>query len=317
MNINTPYINDAEMRNIIWDSMKGELEYTLMNDFLSKYSFQKDLYALKGLLAALLKVELEEITDIMILNPIEPGEQITDKDCILDIKLEMNHSTIINVEFQATFQDFWTERSIVYLSRNINQLKEGESYRNLKPCVHIGILDRDLFRPDDSRYTGEFHSEYRILNTKTYSEYSSKFSIIVLSLKNIENASASDREGENSVYYWGKLFKAKSWEELKMLAKDNDRMESFVGTIKKLTADEEVAEACERRRRYLNDIATYEDEIKSMESEIAEKSQELENKNQELENKNRELENKDRELDAKNQEINRLKEMLEDIKRNQ
>ena len=331
MDINTPYIKDEKVRDVMWKSMKGELKYTLMNDFLSKYSFQKDLYALKGLLAALLKIDLDEITDILIMNPIEPGEQITDKDCILDIKLEMNHSTVINIEFQATFQDFWTERSIVYLSRNINQLKEGESYKNLKPCIHIGILDRELFKPDDSRYTGEFYSEYRILNTKTYSEYSSKFSIIVLSLKNIENASDSDKEGANSIYHWGKIFRARSWEELKMLAKDNDRMESFVGTIKQLTAEEEVAEACERRRRYLNDIATYEDEIKSKElelkakyqeleardQELATKDQELEAKDQELEAKDQELATKDQELATKDQEIANLKKMLEDMKKGQ
>lgn len=302
MDINKPYIQDDVIKSKLFNSMQGRLEYTLMNDFLSKYTLQKDLFALKGLLAALLRVELDAITDIEILNPVEPGEQVTDKDCILDIKLEMNHNTVINIEFQATFQDFWTDRSLVYISRNINQLKEGESYRNLKPCIHIGVLSKDLFKESDDRYTGEYYSQYKILNTKTYSEYSSKLTIIVLSLKNIDNATDEDKNGDNSLYYWGKLFSAKSWEELKMLAKDNDRIESFVGTVRQLTAEEKVTQACESRRRYLNDIATYEDEIKSQ-SEV-------------LDNQKAMIESQEAKIESQEAEIVRLKKLLEVAKRN-
>ena len=83
--LDKPYIDDQKLREILETSMHGELKYTLMNDFLAKYSLQKDLYALKGLLAALLHLELNAIYQIEILNPIIPGEHIQDKDCILDI----------------------------------------------------------------------------------------------------------------------------------------------------------------------------------------------------------------------------------------
>ena len=48
-----------------------------------------------------------------------------------------------------------------------------------------------------------------------------------------------------------------------MIAQDNPMMHSFVGTVMQLTAEEKVAQACEMRRRYSNEIATYEEKISS------------------------------------------------------
>ena len=263
MNISNPYITDSKQLELLNASHRGQLDYTLLNDFLSKYSFQKDLYALRGLLAALLEIDIENITDITILNPIEPGNDITEKECILDIKLELNHSSIINIEIQSRYQDFWPERSITYLCRNFNHLKPGQGYISIRPCVQIGILANDLFKPDDPRYTQDFYSVYRLLNVNNHREYSSKFEIRVLSLNQLEHASLEEKRNPNSLYNWARLFRASTWEELKMIAQDNPMMHSFVGTVMQLTAEEKVAQACEMRRRYSNEIATYEEKISS------------------------------------------------------
>ena len=53
-NIDTPYITDPALRKQLEESVTGKTKYTLMNDFLAKYGLQKDLFALKGLLTALL-----------------------------------------------------------------------------------------------------------------------------------------------------------------------------------------------------------------------------------------------------------------------
>ena len=319
MSINTPYINDPATMRVLEQSMTGRLKYSLMNDFLSKYSLQNDLYALKGLLAALLRVHLDEITDIEILNPIEPADFVSDKNCVLDIKLILNNDKIINIEIQTVYQEFWPERSITYLCRNFDHLKAGESYDKIKPCVQIGILDKPLFHEDDERYTGEFYSEYEMLNVKTHTKYSSKFSIRVLSLSCLEAALDEDKTDSNSLYYWAKLFKADSWEELRMIAEENPRMESFVGTVRKLSAEEKVAQACEARRRYLQDVATYDSQIQALKDkvedaklELYEKNQELDEKNQELDEKNQELDEKNQELDEKNQELDEKNQELDE-----
>lgn len=268
MGIDNPYITDTAQIELLHSTHTGQLDYTLLNDFLSKYSFQKDLYALRGLLAALLSIGIEAITDITILNPIEPGEKITEKECILDIKLELNHSSIINIEIQARYQEFWPERSLTYLCRNFNQLKQSQGYTQIKPCIQIGILNNDLFQANDPRHTDDFLSVYRLLNVSNHKEYSSKFEIRVLSLNQLENATQEEKDDPNGLYRWARLFKASTWEELKMIAQDNPMIGSFVGTVMQLTAEEKVAQACEMRRRYFNDIATYEELIAEKEGAL-------------------------------------------------
>lgn len=321
-NIEKPYITDEAQLTLLKASHKGRLKYTLLNDFLSKYSFQKDLFALRGLLAALLHIKVEEITDITILNPIEPGNDISEKECVLDIKLELNHTTIINIEIQARYQDFWPERSIIYLCRNFDHLHSGESYNLIKPCIQIGILNRSLFKPEDPRYTDDFYSEYRLLNTINHKEYSSKFEIRVLSLNQLENASTEEKNDPNGLYHWARIFKASTWEELEMIAKDNPMMTSFIGTVMQLTAEEKVNEACERRRRYANDIATYEEEIdtakaklKDLDAKIAVIDAELAGKDAEIADKDAEIADRNAKLADKDAEIAMLKAELESLKK--
>ena len=300
--------NEEIYSDLLEPAMTGPLKYTLMNDFLAKYSLQNDLYALGGLLGALLHIDPESITAIQILNPVEPGSVITDKNCVLDIKLELNGMEIINIEIQTRRQDFWPERSLTYLCRNFDHLKEGESYLNIKPCIQIGILDNDLFKKEDPRYTDEFFVEYKLLSTSKHTAYTGKFQIKVLLLNHLNTADEREKSTPNGLYFWAKLFKAQSWEDLKMIAKDNPRMESFVGTVRKLTAEEKVALACEARRRYSNEIATYEGSIKD-----------LEKREQEALNRLEEAQNREKEANSRAEEANSRAEetllRLEEVKR--
>ena len=56
-----------------------------------------------------------------------------------------------------------------------------------------------------------------------------------------------------------------------MVAEKNERMQSFVGTVRQLSAEERVAQVCEARRKYLSDMATLkeclEDVTKQLEEE--------------------------------------------------
>ena len=107
---------------------------------------QRNEIALRGLLCAMLSMEPEAITEIVITNPIRDGEQVDDKNVILDIQVEVNHTQIIDLEMQVVNLGNWPERSLTYLCRMFDQLKSGEDYRNVKKTLHIGILD---FTPKD------------------------------------------------------------------------------------------------------------------------------------------------------------------------
>ncbi len=58
------------------------------------------------------------------------------------------------------------------------------------------------------------------------------------------------------LYYWAKLFKATTWEEIKMLASQNPDMEDTIVTMKELSADDKIRLQCLAREHYEWDMAS-------------------------------------------------------------
>ena len=227
----------------------GKLRYKLTNDYMFRAVFQKNENALKGLLSALLGIPKNEIKEVTILNPIILGETIDDKTCILDLHLRLNNNELINIEMQVEDLGNWPERSITYLGRSFDQTKSGGNYSDIHTTIHIGILDFNL-----SHLTPEFYSEFKLMNAKNHEIYSDKFVLRVLNLKSLEDDSIEKKPAD--LYYWAKLFKATTWEELKMLAKNNSDIEDTVVTLHELSDDEKIKLQCEARERYEWDMAS-------------------------------------------------------------
>ncbi len=89
---------------------------------------------------------------------------------------------------------------------------------------HIGFLDFTLF-PDYP----EFYATYQMLNVKNHHLYSSKFSLSVIDLN--QTNLATDEDKAYGIDYWARLFKVKTWEELKMLAKYNEYLEAATNSL--------------------------------------------------------------------------------------
>ena len=123
----------------------GKLQYTLTNDYLFHIVFQKNKKILRGLVRSLLHLDDDEISSIVLENPITPGEKVNDKTIILDLFITLNNNRKINIEMQVLNGNDWPERSLTYLCRSFDNLEEGQSYTDVIPSMHIGILDFTLF----------------------------------------------------------------------------------------------------------------------------------------------------------------------------
>ena len=212
------------------ETLTGQLPYTLTNDFFFKAFLQKNETALRGLLSALLSIKLDEISSVTITNPIQEGETVDDKNIILDIKLLLNDTHVINLEMQVANLGNWPERSLTYLCRMFDQLKSGEDYIKVKKTIHVSIMD---FTPND--FPKVLYSEYFLYNLKTGHKYSDKFAIYMLQLNQLGNP--KDERDIPEIYYWAQLFKAKTWEEIQMLAEKNECIKQSIVTLQALTAD--------------------------------------------------------------------------------
>ncbi|MBD5541676.1 MAG: Rpn family recombination-promoting nuclease/putative transposase [Lachnospiraceae bacterium] len=268
----------SNFKTLDFHSATGKLEYTLTNDFLFKSLLQKNEKVLKALVASLMHLKMEEISSIEITNPIELGRTVKDKTFSLDIRLILNENTVINLEMQVLNKGDWPERSIGYLARNFDHLERGEDYSSTKTVIHIGFLNFDL-----PNIPPEFYSTYKLLNVKNNAKYSDKFTLSVVNLKHIHLATEEDKKYH--IDKWAALFKAATWEEIKMIAGKDEYLNEAASELYKRLADLAVLEEYEARERYYRD----QERLSRLEQETAEK---------------------DKTIDTLNDEIERLRELL-------
>lgn len=269
----------------------GKLPYSLTNDYLFRALLQKNNRVLTHLICALLHLRPNEVETVTIENPIVLGEALDSKSFVLDIRVRLNNHILINLEMQIINYKNWPERSLTYLCRNFDQLQSGQDYLEIRPVIHISFLDFSLF----PEYP-EFYATYKLLNEKNHNVFTDKFILSVVDLRRTDIATIEDRQWK--IDYWAALFKATTWEEIKMLAQQNPIMEEAAVTMYEMSAEDSIREQCRAREEYYRTLNTF--------------RAELEQKDQELEQKDQELEQKDQMIDQLTQEIRRLREQLED-----
>ena len=231
MPFTTEYINNATTQTSSdWKQATSELNIKLVNDYLFRALLQKNNHVLKGLIASLLHMKMGDIQSVIIKNEIILGKHIPNKAFILDIRVLMNDNSIINLEMQVVDQCNWVERSMSYLCRCFDNLAKGDDYINAKPVVQIGLLDYTLF-PDAL----EFYASYYLMNEKSHKIYSDKLRISVVDLTHIDLA--TDEDKLYGIDHWARLFKSRTWEDLKMLAENNPIIDEAASTIYSISQD--------------------------------------------------------------------------------
>ena len=148
----------------------------------------------------------------------------------------------------------------------------------------------------------EFYATYMMTNIKNQRIYSSKLQLSVLDLTHIDLATEEDRKYH--IDYWASLFKATTWEEIKMLAQKDGMIKEATDTIIQLTRDEQIRQRCEARADYLR----WQKIEENYKKELEEKNKQLESKSQQLESQNQQL---IKENNEKNALIAELKRQLQ------
>ena len=283
-----------------YEQATGKPAYGLTNDYMFRAVFQNSELARKGLIASVLHMNPNQIQSVDIRNPIKMGEEIEDKEFVLDIEVLLNNNHVINLEMQMTNQHNWQDRSLSYLCRSFDQLYKGDDYSEAKPATHIGFLNFSPF-PDEP----EFNGSYMLLNLKNHRVYSDKLSLHMVDLTHIELATEEDKVWK--IDYWARLFTATTWEDVKMITENDIHMEAAAKEMYVLSADELIQQRCRAR----DDFRKMENSRNRMMKELTEA---LERREKELESKDKELESKDKELENKNQALRNAMDEIEMLK---
>lgn len=221
----------------------GELPFRMTNDYLFRAVFQSRPKALEGLCRSVLHLSPTDKISVTLQNPIELGKRIESKEFILDLAVVINESIFLNLEMQVHRQAFWPERSLSYTCRSFDHLNHGENYSQILPVIHVGFLDFTPF-PEHP----EFFADYVLANRKNHHIFSDKLRISVVDLKHIELATEEDQK--YGIDLWARVFKATTWEEIEMLAENNEYLQETVSGVRQLTQDEQIRQLCQAREDY-------------------------------------------------------------------
>ena len=271
-----------------FETATGSIDYPFTNDYMFRAILQKDKQVLKALVSALLHLEKDSVKEVTITNPIELGAAISDKDFILDIRINLDGEKLIDLEMQVTNQYNWPERSISYAARSFDHLNSGQDYSEVLTVHSIGFLNYTLF-PE----APEFFATYELRNRKSGKLYSSKFSIHVLDLTKIDLASEEDKK--YGIDRWARLFMAKTWEELRMVAKNNPDLLQASNELYTINKDDLIRQQARARA----------------DAEFWER-----NRNARIKKLEEALIEKDNSIAEKDSEIHKLKEELAKLKQN-
>lgn len=144
---------------------------------------------------------------------------------------------------QIVNQFNWENRSVMYLCRTYDSLNRAQDYRDAKPAIHIGFLDYTLFedRP-------EFYAAYKLINVKIHHVYNDNLTLYVADLTRIDLATEEDRRYH--IDSWAKLFKAKTWEEIKMIAEEDKSLYEAAKALFYNSSEEEIRLHCLDREEF-------------------------------------------------------------------
>jgi len=283
-----------------WRHANGKIAYGMTNDYMFRMVLQSNNNVLKGIISSMMHVPLDTIDFVEIANPIELGKYIEDKDYILDIKVRLNDNSIINLEMQVADLGNWQNRSLSYLCRTFDNVQKGEDYNSAMPVTHIGFLDYDLFSDEK-----EFYSKYMLQNVKTGTIYNRNFCLRVLSLNQIELATEEDKKWH--IDEWARLFKATTWEELKMIAEKDKVYSEAANSIYEQNSDETVRMMCEARREAIFHEQYVQNKMDRLEEQLAEAALQEQHSQNKMEKLEKQLSQKDSLIEQLQAEIAELK----------
>lgn len=168
---------------------------------------------------------------------------------VLDVLVELNDDSKVNIELQIRMISHWDRRNLFYLAKTFTEdLLIGEDYRRLKRCICISILDFNL----DQR--PEYHKVYRLRDQDGY-EYSDLFEVHVIELR-------KTLRGAGNVDDWIQLMNAGTEEELDMIKTKNPGIVEAIGEVKRMSLRKELHALYEAHMKAVRDQRARDDYVR-------------------------------------------------------
>lgn len=209
------------------------------SDFCLKELFENEIIR-THFISDVLGIPLKDIQSVKLRNPFLRRTYRRQKLGILDVLIELNDNTKINIEIQLIRYKYWDRRQLFYLAKMYtSDLKSGERYEKLNKCISISILDFNL---DDRQ---DYHSVYRFRDRSGH-EFSD-----VLELHTIELRKKVTGDGD--VENWIRFFNAESEADLRMIRTGNVGILEAIRELKRMSLGEKIRARYEAHMKAVRD----------------------------------------------------------------
>ena len=222
---------------------------SLKYDFSFKYLFLNET-VWRHFISDVLRIPLEDIRSVRLANTFLWKRYRKQKQGILDVVVELNDDSKVNIELQAEVLSCWDRRGLFYLSMLFTEgLLSGQKYGKLKRCISILGFDLDK-RP-------EYHKVYR-LRDETGQEFSDMLEVHVIELN-------KPLSGTGVMDEWIRLFNAETTEELDMLEArtGNKGILEAVKEVRGMSLRRTLRALYEARQKEIRDRSAREDYVRS------------------------------------------------------
>ena len=196
----------------------------------------------------------------------------TNKQIIMDLRVQLNTGEKINVEMQSMSKKGFLSRVLFYWARLYTEdLKKAEEYQNICPVYSLIFTDFDVFKPEQFKVSGgkksllknqrerkNFINSFSLrLDDPPYFGLSDDLRIVFVELSRFQREYLSDL---NNMFdfrdlwcYILKRSKSISKRECKILSKKREEMKRAVEHLRDLSQDEDLRREEEAREKFLMD----------------------------------------------------------------
>ena len=151
----------------------------------------------------MLDIPIENIRSLKLRNTNLWRRYKYQKQGIVDVLLELNDDTKINIELQIRTVKHWDKRQLFYMGKLLTEeLSTGEDYEQMKKCITISILDFNL------TWDNNYHRKY-LLREENGELFSDLVELHILELNKVLTGQRIDE--------WIQLFNVETEEDLEML----------------------------------------------------------------------------------------------------
>ena len=209
---------------------------------------------LKDFLESILDIEIK---DIIIQNPEIPKNMRDSKIGILDVRAEIHGKEMIEVEMQVQNQYNIDKRSPTYITKIYSdQLKEGDSYIEVKKVAVINILNFNYYKRNSYHSVARMKFEDSKENEKVYMGYiaEDQYATEDLEMHFIELPKFREKNPDISskLDQWLWLICGEE-EKIKMAKKENEKIKEAKSELDKLEMSAEDREMYELRLKAIRD----------------------------------------------------------------